>query len=76
MPISAAETFDRFGQSYDVTQIMDASGRFNQTAYENYSPIYMPTSFALSYGTSFATITATIVHIFRESRGSPSRVMH
>jgi OPT family small oligopeptide transporter len=63
MPISAYATFDRFGAEYDPTQIL-VNGTFDQALYEGYSPLYMPTSFALSYGLSFASFTAVIVHTF------------
>lgn len=31
-------------------------------AYENYSPLFLSTNFAICYGISFATISAIIVH--------------
>lgn len=33
-------------------------------AYKEYSPLFLSTTFALSYGLSFASITSTIVHAF------------
>ena len=32
--------------------------------YEQYSPLFLSTTFALSYGLSFASITATLMHTF------------
>jgi OPT family small oligopeptide transporter len=63
MPISTYQTFDRFGAAYDPTQIL-TDGQFNQTLYEAYSPIYLPTTYAVSYGISFASFTAVLVHVF------------
>jgi OPT family small oligopeptide transporter len=63
MPISTYQTFDRFGAAYDPTQIL-TDGVFNQTLYEGYSPIYLPTTYAVSYGISFASFTAVLVHVF------------
>lgn len=36
----------------------------NLAAYKAYSPLFLSTTFALSYGLSFASITSTIVHAF------------
>lgn len=62
MPILARETFDNTGNSYDVLRILTPEMTFNQTAYEAYSPLFLSTTFALSYGLSFAAITSTVVH--------------
>ena len=35
---------------------------FNLEAYKAYSPLFLPVSFAVSYGPSFALITATLTH--------------
>ncbi|KAI6154570.1 hypothetical protein BKA82DRAFT_4069918 [Pisolithus tinctorius] len=37
---------------------------FDEAAYDAYSPLFMSTGFAVSYGLSFATITATLTHTF------------
>ena len=39
-----------------------ARGTFDEAAYREYSPLFLSTTFLLSYGLSFAGITATIVH--------------
>ncbi|KAF8315052.1 OPT-domain-containing protein [Clavulina sp. PMI_390] len=62
LPISENRAYDRFGLEYNSTRIVDASGLFNVTAYREYSPLYIPTTFAMSYGLSFGTLTATLVH--------------
>jgi hypothetical protein len=33
-------------------------------AYKNYSKLYLSITFAFDYGLSFATLTATISHVF------------
>jgi len=64
MPISSRTSFDRFGQTYNVTQIINPDASLNLAKYESYSPLFLSTTFAMSYGLSFASITATITHTF------------
>ncbi|OSC97088.1 OPT oligopeptide transporter [Trametes coccinea BRFM310] len=64
MPISSRTSFDRFGQTYDVSQIINDDASLNVAKYEAYSPLFLSTTFALSYGLSFASITATLTHTF------------
>ncbi|OBZ77977.1 Sexual differentiation process protein isp4 [Grifola frondosa] len=62
MPISAISAFDNQGQTYNLTRILNDDATFNAEAYKAYSPLYLSMTFAISYGLSFASITATIVH--------------
>ncbi|KAI1791295.1 OPT oligopeptide transporter [Ganoderma leucocontextum] len=62
MPISSRTSFDRFGQSYDVSKIINDDATINVAKYEQYSPLFLSTTFALSYGLSFASITSTLMH--------------
>ena len=62
--ISSRTSFDRFGNSYDVTKIINDDASLNVMKYEQYSPLFLSTVFAVSYGLSFASITATITHTF------------
>lgn len=62
MPILSRETYDNTGQPYDVMRILTPEMTFNQTAYSEYSPLFLSTTFAVSYGLSFAAITSTVVH--------------
>ncbi|KAH9940429.1 OPT oligopeptide transporter [Epithele typhae] len=64
MPISSRTSFDRFGMSYDVSRIINPDSTLNVELYESYSPLFLSTTFALSYGLSFASITATLMHTF------------
>lgn len=64
MPISSRTSFDNTQNTYNVTRILTSDSTFNATAYKEYSPIFIPTAFVMSYGLSFASITATIVHCF------------
>ncbi|KAJ3477668.1 hypothetical protein NLI96_g10300 [Meripilus lineatus] len=64
MPISSRISFDRFGNSYNVTAIINDDASLNVEKYKAYSPLFLSTTFAISYGLSFASITATITHTF------------
>ncbi|KIJ63337.1 hypothetical protein HYDPIDRAFT_29591 [Hydnomerulius pinastri MD-312] len=64
LPFSSRTSFDNTGAEYDVSRILNPDGTFNATAYHEYSPLMLSTTFALNYGLSFATITATVVHTF------------
>ncbi|KAF8577861.1 OPT oligopeptide transporter [Ramaria rubella] len=63
MPISAALSFDNTGAPYQATNVV-VNGVFQPELYQQYSPIYLPTTFVISYGLQFASFTATIVHVF------------
>ncbi|KAJ7738247.1 oligopeptide transporter [Mycena maculata] len=63
MPISSGGSFDNTGGSYNVTKIL-TDDEFDRAKYAAYSPIFLSTTFAISYGLSFASITATITHAF------------
>ncbi|KAJ3500601.1 hypothetical protein NLJ89_g9722 [Agrocybe chaxingu] len=63
MPISGLNAYDNTGNPYDVSRVVnpiDAS--LNLDAYKAYSPLYLPTAFAMSYGLSFLSITSTVTH--------------
>jgi len=64
MPISSRGSYDNTGAPYNVSQILNADSTINLEKYHNYSPLFLSTTFAVSYGLSFASITATITHTF------------
>jgi OPT family small oligopeptide transporter len=64
MPMQSRTSFDNTGASYDVSKILTSDNQLNITAYEEYSPLFLSTTFAISYGLSFASITSTIMHAF------------
>ncbi|KAJ7683983.1 OPT oligopeptide transporter [Mycena rosella] len=57
MPISSGGSFDNTGSKYNVTRILTADSTFDLESYEEYSPLFLSTTFAISYGLSFAGIT-------------------
>jgi OPT family small oligopeptide transporter len=64
LPLSGSDSYDNTGQVYNVTKIVDAAGNFMPEAYSAYSPIFMPATFAMAYGLSFAVMACLPVHIF------------
>ncbi|PHH63553.1 hypothetical protein CDD81_5740 [Ophiocordyceps australis] len=63
LPLSANQNFDRFAQPYNTSRILTPDFTINNTAYQEYSPIILGPTFALSYGLSFATLMSTIAHV-------------
>ncbi|CDK24229.1 unnamed protein product [Kuraishia capsulata CBS 1993] len=62
LPISDSSSWDRYQSTYNVSKIVNSDLSFNKEAYEAYSPLFLSTTFAISYGLSFASFTATVVH--------------
>ncbi|TCD66879.1 hypothetical protein EIP91_000777 [Steccherinum ochraceum] len=62
MPISSSGSYDREAKPYNITRILNPDATFNEEAYKAYSPLFLSTTFALSYGLSFASISSMIVH--------------
>jgi len=51
------------GQIYNVSRILDENMHFDEAKYHAYSPLYLPTQFALAYGLAFAAVAAVITHV-------------
>ena len=64
LPMVSSYSFNNMGSIYNISRIMNSDFSFNLQAYKEYSPILLPASFAISYGLSFASITATATHTF------------
>ncbi|KAI0274879.1 OPT-domain-containing protein [Gloeopeniophorella convolvens] len=63
MPVSVPSPFDNTGAPYDISAVI-TNNTFDLAKYEQYSPMYLPITYAITYGTIFATYTALIVHTF------------
>ncbi|KAJ6513626.1 OPT oligopeptide transporter protein-domain-containing protein [Mycena vitilis] len=61
-PISANIPYDRFGNQYNITNVVTAGDTFNATAYALYSPLYLPATYAMTYLLAFALSTCVIMH--------------
>ncbi|TCD68598.1 hypothetical protein EIP91_010389 [Steccherinum ochraceum] len=64
LPMLSRGAFDNTGKDYDVLRILNPDYTFNLEKYKAYSPLFLSTTFAMSYALSFASITATLVHVF------------
>ncbi|PCH33323.1 OPT oligopeptide transporter [Wolfiporia cocos MD-104 SS10] len=63
MPIAGDGSYDNTGAAYNVSRII-TNGIFDEEKYISYSPMFIPATFAVSYGVQFASITAVVVHTF------------
>jgi len=61
-PISANEPFDRYGNTYNVSRVLKVDDTFDLEAYNNYSPLYLPATYAMTYLLAFTLSTCVIVH--------------
>lgn len=61
-PLNADLPYDRYGQVYNVSLVLDSSNRFNLTAYNEYSPLYLSATYAMTYLLAFALSTCVLVH--------------
>ena len=62
MPIISSAVYDDTGKPYDVSRILTKDYHFDQEAYSKYSKVYLPITYALSYGAQFASLSALVTH--------------
>jgi hypothetical protein len=60
----SSHSFDNTGGTYNVSRVINSDSSFNHQAYKAYSPLFLSASFAIAYGLSFASVTATLTHTF------------
>ncbi|KAK2614917.1 hypothetical protein N8I77_001706 [Diaporthe amygdali] len=63
LPFCTADVYDRFGEVYDSTKVITGQF-FDEAKYKDYSPPYLPATFAFVYGLSFASITSVLSHVY------------
>ena len=68
IPINSNVVFDNTGARYEVSNIVDENGLFNEAAYKAYSPLYLSAGNSLLYGMYFAVYTSTITHTYLYNR--------
>ncbi|EMR68455.1 putative opt family small oligopeptide transporter protein [Eutypa lata UCREL1] len=68
LPMSDSSTYDNTGSSYNVSRVLSQEFTLDEEAYKSYSPLFISTTFALSYGLSFAAITSLIVYTYLHHR--------
>ncbi|KXG45401.1 Uncharacterized domain UPF0507 [Penicillium griseofulvum] len=62
MPIVSTAVFDNAGKPYEVSRILTTDFLFDEKAYQDYSPVYLPITYVLSYGVQFAALTSLVTH--------------
>ena len=62
MPIISSAVFDDTGKPYDVSRILTKDYHFDYEGYTKYSKVYLPITYALSYGVQFASLSALVTH--------------
>ncbi|KAL3419861.1 OPT oligopeptide transporter [Phlyctema vagabunda] len=62
MPILSSSVFDNTGNVYDVSKILTPDFLFDREAYQNYSRVYLPITYVLSYGLQFAALASLLSH--------------
>lgn len=62
LPISVIQAADRFGQSYNIFNILTPDSDLNTTAYLEYSPVYLSATFSMTFMLAFALSTSILVH--------------
>jgi OPT family small oligopeptide transporter len=62
MPILSAAVFDNQGHVYDVGKILTKDFLFDKEAYQNYSRVFLPITYVLSYGVQFAGLASLLTH--------------
>ena len=62
LPILSSTVFDDTGKPYDVDRILTRDFLFDRKRYENYSKVYLPMTYALSYAVQFAGLSALVTH--------------
>ncbi|KAJ7738297.1 OPT oligopeptide transporter protein-domain-containing protein [Mycena olivaceomarginata] len=62
MPISSNASYDNQMNFYNVSAILTPELTLDLDAYHKYSPLFISSTFAMAYGLSFASISATLIH--------------
>ncbi|KAF1952700.1 small oligopeptide transporter [Byssothecium circinans] len=62
LPMSDSTTYDNMGVKYNTTRVVTPRLTLDEQAYKEYSPLFISTTFALSYDLSFATIASVVVY--------------
>jgi OPT family oligopeptide transporter len=64
LPMSDSQSYDNTGARYNVSRILTPDYTLDEQKYADYSPLFLSTTFALTYGLSFASIISVIVHTY------------
>ena len=54
--------YDRYGKPYNITRVIGSDHRLNATEFEDYSHLYLPAGWVITYFLAFAVSTSVLVH--------------
>jgi hypothetical protein len=60
--MSTPGLFDRFGQTYNITAVINSEHQLDIAAYQAYSPVYISVTYAMTFTVAFALTSAAIVY--------------
>lgn len=60
LPFSDSSSWDNTQHHYNVSRIVTPERTLDLAEYENYSPLFLSTTYAMAYGLSFASMTALV----------------
>lgn len=63
LPLNSSQMFDRFGERYNMTKILDSKGSLDVEAYRAYSPPYQSLGVIVSYAGAFALTSGVIAQV-------------
>ncbi|KIY69806.1 oligopeptide transporter [Cylindrobasidium torrendii FP15055 ss-10] len=61
-PISDNQPYDRFGNVYNISRVLNKDDTFDLDAYFEYSSLYLPATYAVCYLIAFALATCVLTH--------------
>jgi hypothetical protein len=64
LPLTGSDAYDNTGNIYNSSRILNSLGAIDEQKYQAYSPLYLPVTFALSYGVGFAVLSCLLTHVF------------
>ncbi|CAH6719914.1 oligopeptide transporter 1 [[Candida] jaroonii] len=64
LPISSSTVFDNTGNTYNGSRVLDLSTMsLDEQAYKAYSPPFLASTYAISYGLSYAVLSSSVVYV-------------
>ena len=58
----ASTPYDRYAQPYNVTRVLNPDQTLNVEAFNEYSPLYLPAAYAITYLIAFILSSCVIMH--------------
>jgi OPT family small oligopeptide transporter len=62
--VISTSTFDNKQNKFNVTQILDSNFKISKQKYREYSPLFVPFSYLLSYALNFGAVIGIFVHAY------------